>query len=97
MIAISDSLRGAPPRGKLLWLRDILPFNRPGLLPNLGREDDILPYGGWRLLVGIIQRTAFRIWDVAAPHQSQQKHRFRSAAVLLRQLPPGGSQELNNH
>ena len=37
---------------------------------------------------------AFINQPVAAPHQSQRKHRFRSAAVLLRQLPPGGSQEL---
>ena len=29
---------------------------------------------------------------IATPHQSQRKQRFRSAAVLLRQLPPGGSQ-----
>ena len=32
------------PQGKLLWLRYVLPFNAPGLLSNLGREDDVLPY-----------------------------------------------------
>ena len=44
-----------------------------------------------------IHIVAFVNQPLATPHQSQRKHRFRSAAVLLRQLPPGGSQELRNH
>ena len=45
----------ASPEGSFWWI----PFNRPGLLSNLGREDDILPYGGWDVSAGTIQRSAF--------------------------------------
>ena len=86
MIAISDSLRDAPPRGKLLWLRDILPFNRPGLLPNLGREDDILPYGGWDVSAGTIQRSAFH--NQTYHHPSSVTTFSRDSYLAEVSLPP---------
>ena len=39
--------RQLPPGGSRGWLRDISPFNGPGASSHLGREDNILPYGGW--------------------------------------------------
>ena len=84
-----DSLNGRQcrnhqsfPWGKVLlvaWSRCHSTGSVPKALRE--READSLPYSGWGLLVGTIQRTAFCIGDIATPHQS----------ACGRQLPPGGS------
>ena len=56
-------------------------------------ESSKIPVEWYKTETNAIYPAAFMNQPVAAPHQSQRKHRFRSAAVLLRQLPPGGSQE----
>ena len=45
MEASQSHRQNLPPGGSFYRLRYILPFNVPGLSSNLGREDDILPYG----------------------------------------------------
>ena len=55
-------------------------------------ESSKIPVELYKTETNAIYPAAFMNQPVAAPHQSQRKHRFRSAAVLLRQLPPGGSQ-----
>ena len=53
------TLGSFPPGEAGWWLRYTLPLNESDSVSHLGREDDILPCGGGRILAGTIQMLLF--------------------------------------